>query len=281
MPGIQSGTESPNIRTFSGDPTQAPGIPGIPNQLLIRTDNNTLYSYRGPLDTNWVLLGSSGGGIPPSLGSEVLEDFINAAGVNFVIDVAPGTGIITSSPNTRTVGLAQLSPGANNSGVSVQTTQGFTKQINDVDLGVLTLEWIASLNNFPAVVPAVGSDYTARMLAGTTIQSGFGNGLCLGFTLGLAENGNANWWAVLSDAVKFDTGVLVTTGFHKYTIVFDPTIPRIQWFIDGVLRHTFNGVPSAIGFAIAIYASIKSITAANNSVILLDYMYWKQEFTRP
>jgi len=62
MANASQGTELPNIRVTDTDPTLAPGIPGIPNQLLIRTDTNELYSYRGPLDTNWSKIGSGGGG---------------------------------------------------------------------------------------------------------------------------------------------------------------------------------------------------------------------------
>jgi len=79
MSATSQGTELPNIRLSNSDPTILPGVSGIPNQLLIRTDTNELYFYRGPLDTNWSKIGSGGGGVsglvlPSSLLADV-NDF--------------------------------------------------------------------------------------------------------------------------------------------------------------------------------------------------------------
>jgi len=59
MTNFRQGTELPTIHVCDTDPTVFPGIPGgTPNILLLRTDNNSLYYYAGPLDTDWKLLGA-------------------------------------------------------------------------------------------------------------------------------------------------------------------------------------------------------------------------------
>src|SRR3972149_5308820 len=121
-------------------PTQIPGTiwfnAGNPDgavtasigQLLINTVDDSLW-YKDDTDSSsWTQIVSASPpppGLSPATRSEELQEFINAAGVNFVIDVAPASGIITSSPGTRTVGIASISPSANNSGISINTTSAF------------------------------------------------------------------------------------------------------------------------------------------------------------
>lgn len=53
---FRQGTELQTIEICNSDPTIAPGLPGTPNLLLLRTDNNSLYYFKGPLDTDWALI---------------------------------------------------------------------------------------------------------------------------------------------------------------------------------------------------------------------------------
>ena len=123
--GISQGTELPNLRVFNADPTIAPGIPGIPNQLLIRTDNNTLYYYAGPLDTNWIPLG---GAVPPPATIDITGlpggpgpiaantvDFSGVPGSVLVNPGPPGVALVGVDLNYREDDIN--GPGTDNTGV--------------------------------------------------------------------------------------------------------------------------------------------------------------------
>lgn len=213
----------------------------------------------------------------PHTRSTFLQDFVNDAGVLFTVDVAPASGNMTTQISARAVGIAQISAGGNGGGITLKFN-ALTNTFSQVGFGVLTLEWVCQL---PALAPTAVADATYRLFASTLQQSGFGNGNCLGFTMGFAENGVANWFAVLNDATKFNTGVPYNfVGHHRYTIVHDPSIPRVQWFIDGVLTNTFNGVPSVNGLSVTMSANLKSITQGNSPEIRCDYMYWDYVYNR-
>jgi len=268
------GTELPNIKLSSTDPTIAPGIPGIPNQLLIRTDTNQLYSYRGPLDTNWSPLGS-----PPSTPSTVaehLEDFINGKDVNFLVDSGAGVGSITNLVGSRFVGTAQLLAGAIGDGVSVNSCQGFTRYLT-IGQGKLTCEWVAV-----SEIPVLGTDFEVRLMLGTTnIQSLVALPACFGFQLGIAATGNNHWWAILDAVTKFDTGVVANLLPHKFTVIHDPTVGTVTWLIDSVIVKVFVGVPPANGLSGALCSTYKNVSAALGTVLLVDYQLFRYELTRP
>jgi hypothetical protein len=239
----------------------------------------------GALTVGGVPITPGGGSLDRRAGSEYLEDFVTAGAISMVVDVAPGSVFITAVPSARGVGFVNLSTGGNGGGLSVNATTTFSRSVSKVGMGPLTLEWVAKSQSLP---PILGTDFTVRMTMGINLQSGgAGPGECLGFTCGVAENGNSNWWAVLGNlpGEKFNTLVAVDFAFHTFTIVHDPTIPRVQWFIDDVLTNTFMGVPPVQTLPgpqpVAICANIKSLTAGNNPGLLLDYMFWRYEFSRP
>jgi hypothetical protein len=222
---------------------------------------------------------SSGGG--PSTVVEYLEEFINVNGFLVASDAggAP-TPQLTSVPGTRMVGVAQLSVNSPPQGVSLNLSSGganLAQFLCQLGLGVYTFEAIALLD----LVPTGIDDYTVRLTTSNTITSGAGNGTCLAFTAGTAENGNANWWGALNAATKVDTGIPVDdTNPHRFTIVYTPSV-GVRWFIDGVSVAFIAGNPPINGQSAFVGANLKSIGVNGDPTLLIDYLYLKYEITRP
>lgn len=64
-----------------------------------------------------------------------------------------------------------------------------------------------------------------------------------GFTAGLGENGNLNWWAVCRSGAaptKSDTGIAVDTNIHRFSASADYNTGTATFFIDDVSVATIN-----------------------------------------
>jgi len=209
---------------------------------------------------------------------EFLEEFLNENGWTGTTDVGTGAATLTNLSGTKFVGTMQVETNAIGDGASVNlATAGGANfaQFLTTGFGVLTIEWIAQLSD----IPAGGADFTTRLTAGNTIPSGFGNGVCLGFSSGVAENGNANWWGILSDASKADTGIAVDSDPHRFTVVYTPGT-GVEWFIDGVSVATIPGVPPIDGQSAFFGANLKDISIGGVD-LWIDYIWFKYDITRP
>ena len=237
-------------------------------QLFGRSDDGTIHQLTPP----------SGGGIEPSQVAEFLEEFVNENGWTGSTDAGTGAATLTNLVGTKFVGTMQLETNAVNDGASVNlaTSPGANfAQFLTVGFGVLTVEWLAMLDD----IPAGGNDFTTRLTASNLIPSGFGNGTCLGFSSGVAENGNANWWGILSAASKIDTGVAVDTAPHRFTVIYTPGT-GVEWFIDGVSVATILGVPPIDGQSTFFGANIKNLSAVG-PFLFVDYIWFRYDITRP
>ena len=218
--------------------------------------------------------------LPPYQAVEFLEEFLNEDGWTGATDAGTGAATLTMLSGTKFVGTLQMETNAIGDGASVNlATSGganFAKFLT-TGFGVLTIEWLAMVDDIPAGDGT--NDFTTRLTSGNTIPSGAGNGTCLGFSSGVAENGNANWWGILSVASKVDTGIAMDTDPHRFTVVYTPGV-GVEWFIDGVSVATILGVPPIDGQDAFIGANIKNISAGV-PFLFIDYIYFKYDITRP
>jgi hypothetical protein len=88
---FRQGTELMSVQVVDFDPTIGLGVSGgTPFLFLIRTDTPGLYYFNGPLDTDWVLIGS--GVAPVSTGQVLQYTATGAEGDDFVIDLVTDCG---------------------------------------------------------------------------------------------------------------------------------------------------------------------------------------------
>lgn len=228
--------------------------------------------------------GGGGGGPTPSTVFQYYTDFIRADG-KFTEDLGnPSTGWANTGPGS--LRIARISTNGANEGalweVGDTTNFGNFLWVNNPvqpNGAKLSFEWGG---NIADLSPTVNADFTSRFVAGTLMSSSVvgGNGDGFGFSLGLAQNGNANLWGFLNDATKVDLGILNDFNSHVYRVEY--TIGTgVQWFIDGALLGTIAGVPSADGLAINCGFNMRTPAAnAGAPGMELDYLLINYDYIR-
>jgi hypothetical protein len=170
------------------DPTILPGVAAPLWQLLVRTDNNTLYYKAGLTDTAWILIGAIGpmGPMgPPGAGAIISFGDTNigaSAGARYLdpwngsVTLIPATLVQMTAPRAGTLRNMRAKHNTSGSGAGAPVVYRFF--VNGAPTLLLTpaLSTVGagSASNLVTLVPVVAGDLIAcEMVRG----AGGGNGL--------------------------------------------------------------------------------------------------------
>lgn len=200
----------------AGDPTTGAGVSAPMYQLLIRSDNGSIYYKSGTANTAWTLIGQSAGG-----------------GVT-------GSGTANAIPKwTATTVL----------GISATTDDGTTTTIGDALAvpGLTTLGNVAGANIFPTTLAANADDYNPTGLAGagaiflsasTPVQLTGLQGGRPGRRLEICDfpSSGATTLTVVNESSA-------SAAANRFTMS-NPLGGAVQWPLNGCLHATYNGATS-------------------------------------
>ncbi len=276
---------------FNVDPTTGPGVAAPLNVFGIRTDSLAIYYKSGAADTAWSMVGDggSGGASSPVATGVQLQDFINDAGVDFVILQNNSGNAFAGIIDSTTYGASKPFIGTAllhvESGDIVQIAFDSPADGTDSHPGGQFCEDV-SLAPFASEFRAKVSDDLTDPLNQTGLALYTGN--LLGFLSDFTNFGNTNWWLSTPTTNPdrgdghWDSGVPVDAVLpHRFRIVSDPATATVQWFIDDiqVLSKPFEPGPLPIG-ALAPFVSSLSTVGAGTNDVNVDYFWWTYDIDR-
>jgi hypothetical protein len=244
----RQGTELPSVQIVDFDPTVGDGVSnGTPNLFLIRTDVPSLYYYKGPLDTDWILLGAASSIPNPSELAYYYDDFVN--GKSFATPSGFGSTLVGSVLREATTGaVANINTVDGNSfgvidlavvpGGDVEQGISFNPSASVLPFntstgpttGDFSCEWRVLLDSVP--------DATYAAAAGINDDpTQFGPYTSLMFEVNFGVYSSINWFIN-----GIDTGVPGTTDWVRLKVVVPAPGNDALCYIDDVLVVTIpNG----------------------------------------
>lgn len=215
-----------------------------------------------------------GGAFTPSTTVELYDEFMAGSANIGALNWTSGgnTPILAASSNAHP-GLRRIHTGAGTTTLSA-IYLGSGVALILVGGGILTVEGCFEL---PALSDGTDEYDAVFGIVDAIDTTGFSNGVYFRYD----RNTSTQWLRCTQGAGTTETasGVVVATGFHRYTFVVNAAASSAEFFIDGVSVGT-NSTNLPSGGMFPIFAIEKSAGTTQRNMNI-DYFYLTQALTTP